>query len=204
MAEALTPRAQAQFSAGQLTDRAYGCRLWPLQVERKTEDPAKRQRFKCPDGANLVNGVPHPFFIQQAPWDAIAHTGRLAKPGDIWVATFPKCGTTFTEQIILLLLNGGDPSKLDPKTQNTYNPETGVGKVWVEQLVRTHIGLESDKHDKWANRRMNLDEFAAVPSPRVLKTHAPRQLFLGVKEEAVPSITETGRPTPLAPGTKVV
>jgi hypothetical protein len=32
------------------------------------------------------------------------------RPTDVWLATFPKCGTTWVHQICLLLLNGGDSS----------------------------------------------------------------------------------------------
>jgi hypothetical protein len=35
------------------------------------------------------------------------------------VTTFPKCGTTWMEQIVLLLLNGGDVEALDPLSKNS-------------------------------------------------------------------------------------
>ena len=34
------------------------------------------------------------------------------QPGDIVVATYPKAGTTLMQQIIMLLLNGGDSDKV--------------------------------------------------------------------------------------------
>jgi hypothetical protein len=71
-------------------------------------------------------------------------------------------------------------------------------------MVRTHIVDETDKTDKWANARMTLEEFSAMSAPRVLKTHAPRHLFLGTEPDRVPSLTATGRPAPTAAGTKVV
>ena len=55
-----------------------------------------------------------------------------------------------------------------------------------------------------ANAQMSLDEFTAVPSPRVLKTHAPRQLFLGVEPDDPPSLCARGRPMAIAPGTRVI
>eukprot|EP00966_Prymnesium_polylepis_P195874 4539833-Prymnesium_polylepis.1 len=40
------------------------------------------------------------------------------------------------EQIVLLLLNGGDADLLTNINQNDYDPTTGRGKVWAEQRVR--------------------------------------------------------------------
>merc|ERR1711988_643593 len=50
----------------------------------------------------------------------------------------------------------------------------------------------------------NSAEFQEMPEPRLFKTHAPRQMFLGVRPTDPPSLADTGRPTPLAPGVKVV
>ena len=94
------------------------------------------ERYRSPDGDNLVEQIPHPPFIRQDTWTRSKQAFQ-PKDGDVWVATFPKCGTTFMEQIILLLWQDGDPSKLDPAKQNNYNPATGVGKVWVEEKVRS-------------------------------------------------------------------
>src|SRR5689334_23125500 len=56
--------------------------------------------------------------------------------GDIIVTTFPKCGTTWTEQVILLLLNNGDGEKLNSATKNTYIPNTNkAGKIWLEPAL---------------------------------------------------------------------
>merc|ERR1712099_108187 len=60
----------------------------------------------------------------------------LYRPTDIVVATYPKCGTTFAEQIVLLLLNDGEVDKLDPSTQNALQAsDTGIGKIWAETCV---------------------------------------------------------------------
>jgi hypothetical protein len=55
-----------------------------------------------------------------------------------------------------------------------------------------------------AHAQMSLDEFDSVPSPRVLKTHAPRQLFLGVATDTPPALCATGRPAAIAPHSRVI
>ena len=59
------------------------------------------------------------------------------RPSDVVIATYPKCGTTLTEQVVLLLLNGGDVSALDPLSKNSANLTGKFGKVWPEACVRS-------------------------------------------------------------------
>ena len=68
------------------------------------------EKYRAPDSGNWVDGVPHPPFIRQKPWSELRRdwADHMHRPGDVWVTTFPKCGTTFMEQIVLLLLNGGE------------------------------------------------------------------------------------------------
>lgn len=94
------------------------------------------------------------------------------REGDIVVTTYHKCGTTLAEQIVLLLLNGGDAASLDPLSKNSANLHGGLGKVWPEQCIRPDAICE--QHDgKGAEefRPQKLAWFDALPSPRVLKTH---------------------------------
>ena len=84
-------------------------------------------------------------------------------------------------------------------------PERG-GKVWIENTVRVHQkDLEYDPPQKRPDT-LTLDEFNDIKSPRVIKTHAPRDLFLATMPCSPPSLSNTSkcRPEPLAPGIKVV
>jgi hypothetical protein len=65
--------------------------------------------------------------------------------GDVFVATYPKCGTTWTQNILLLLANGGIP----------LPPGESLDDVFP------HIELTGG------------DYVAAMPSPRLIKTHLP-------------------------------
>lgn len=156
-------------------------------------------RFRAPDGSNFVEGVAHPPFITQKAWEllrpAMAH-----RASDVWVATFPKCGTTVMEQVILLLMNDGDPSRLDPASKNGYNKESNVGKVWPEFSVIVDGGGKG----KGKGKEMPLSEFDSLPGRRLLKTHAPRHMFLATRPVEPASFSVTGRPAPLVQGPKVV
>ena len=99
------------------------------------------------------------------------------RPNDIVISTFPKCGTTLTENIVLLLLNGGSLERLDPLSKNSVQhgvDPMGRGKIWPEGCLVPKFG------DKPPNRPpaeefvpVTLEQFEQLPEPRVIKTHAP-------------------------------
>jgi len=103
---------------------------------------------------------------------------------DLVVATYPKCGTTLTEQIVLLLLNGGDANALDPLCKNSANStkHSKSGKVWPEGCVvpdgytAAHPPRRPPKEEFEA---LTLSRFNALPAPRVIKTHASVDKLVG-------------------------
>jgi len=148
---------------------------------------------------SLVRNVPHPPFIQEKVWEA--QRSQLAfRSEDVFVATFAKCGTTLTEQIVLLLLNSGKDEELNPLHKNTLDctlSSSGesinkVGKIWTEMAVIDGLaGLNDNDNVKdekacmgEGKARMSLKDFDALPSPRILKTHAPTTLFLDQRRAA--------------------
>lgn len=158
----------------------------------------RNKRFRAPDGSHMVEGVPHPSFIEQRTWEMLRDQ-MTHQASDVWVTTFPKCGTTLMEQVILLLRHGGDPAKLDPRDKNTFSAERGMGKVWPEANV------SRSGHEQFPKRmRLTFDQFEALPGPRLMKTHAPRHLFLGTLPFKEHSLARCPRHAPLAPGVKVV
>lgn len=68
-----------------------------------------------------------------------------AQSGDIFVATYPKCGTTWTQYIAYLALHGGEPLTREQSINDVFPHLEEVG----EQVVR------------------------ALPEPRLIKTHLP-------------------------------
>ena len=168
------------------------------------DNPA--ERYKAPDGGNFVEGYPHPPFIRQRPWQLLRNmwSDRIHRQDDVWIATYPKCGTTFMEQIVLLLRHGGDPDVLDNSAHNNYNLKTRIGKVWAEQRVRVMPDPTDATGPPRMRSKMTLDEFAAMPAKRTLKTHSPRAMFLDTRPVSPPSLASSGRHDPLAEGTKVI
>ena len=69
------------------------------------------------------------------------------RPDDVWIVTYPKSGTTWTQQIVKLLCNGG---KDDERKITDFAP-------WLER--RDDLSSEY------------LDGLKLLPSPRVFKSH---------------------------------
>ena len=79
------------------------------------------------------------------------------------VATYPKCGTTWMQNILLCLLAGGDASKVrDPMKMSR----------WAEAACSRGT-LSVDEWEQWDQPA---EEQARAPTRRVIKTHAPVHL----------------------------
>mmetsp|Transcript_11418 Transcript_11418/g.21089 ORF Transcript_11418/g.21089 Transcript_11418/m.21089 type:complete len:359 (+) Transcript_11418:145-1221(+) len=144
---------------------------------------ATGERYEQKRCTSMINGIPHPSFIKQDVWEA--QRSQLAfRSTDILVTTYSKCGTTLSEQVVCLLLNGGRSDDLNPLDKNAFEKDsTVVGKIWTEMAVIDGLGIDNDNDGPSlmmgeARSRMSVKEFDAVPSPRVLKSHEPTHLFL--------------------------
>ena len=73
----------------------------------------------------------------------------IAEPGDVFICTYPKCGTTWTQCILHLLLNKGEPLK----------PGQSIFSVIPH--------LEDDGKEAVLKK----------PKPRVIKTHLPYNML---------------------------
>lgn len=119
----------------------------------------------------MVEGVPWPHSVGKEKYEECHETVRL-RPRDIVVATYPKSGTTWVEQIVLLLVHGSELAhKLSPQTRNAYSKRTGMGKVWLEPMLAGPRGGSS----------FTTDAFDRIASPRVIKSHAPYCMLMGIE-----------------------
>ena len=121
----------------------------------------------------------------------ILYTNKFKlRSGDVVIATAPKAGTTWTEQIVLLLLANGDTSRLDVKSKNAFNPEKQFGKFWpgVNLLPNEWANMPDVKdlghRAVFENKaRLSLKEFDKVEGRRVIKTHMPWDFMYGRDKE---------------------
>jgi glutathione S-transferase len=125
--------------------------------------------LRLPDG----RFVPHPPCVKPS---AVAELRRsfLSRAGDVFVCTYPKCGTTWMQQIVLLLLHGGDATKVKP------HPALQSQAPWPEvcYLRTKRFGGPCPYLDARMLRPPHDAAYAHGPDARrVFKTHAPRGLF---------------------------
>ena len=63
-----------------------------------------------PQGTHLLNGILLPDIVDQNDLDKLK-TFELY-PDDVWVASYPKSGTTWAQQIVRLVRNRGAPDDM--------------------------------------------------------------------------------------------
>ena len=119
-----------------------------------------------------IEGVKHPYMHTA---EGYQYTRTLDVPAeDIVICTYPKCGTTWMQQIVLLLLAGGDKTKIgDVLTMSPWRealaskgadaldavkPEFGQNRV----VWKTHADAE---HLPWKSRHPDSKMIVVVRNP---------------------------------------
>ena len=99
-------------------------------------------------GLHYLNGLMVPKVVTQERLDRLKDLELY--PDDVWVVTYPKCGTTWTQQIVRLIRNNG--------VHDDVRIDTAV--PWLE------VGPPFNT--------VNAEE---VPRPRAFKSHFPYDIF---------------------------
>lgn len=102
----------------------------------------------------LVRGVPQNPLFDVAAFERLI-TEFHARPSDVFICTYVKAGTTWTQQIVTNLLEGGAATK-----------KYGEAVPWLEALVATAI-LPEREAPGWT-----LASIDAWEGPRFFKSHA--------------------------------
>ena len=119
---------------------------WRVHANPSVDNARKNRafgayKFSASDGTEtfpvafgMVEGWPWPHRCDATKYKRLHATVRF-RATDVAVASYPKTGTTWVEQIVLLLLHGAD-AKLDPASRNTYNARRNpLGCIWLEPMV---------------------------------------------------------------------
>ncbi|XP_061435688.1 sulfotransferase 1 family member D1-like isoform X1 [Lethenteron reissneri] len=103
-----------------------------------------------------VHGVPMLDFIARD-WSLVE--SFKARPGDVLIATYPKAGTTWTQEIVDLIQSGVDVEHCKR------------GPVYERIVFMEWTGINFVMH------RKGVEVLNDMPSPRTIKTHLPYQLM---------------------------
>ena len=122
-----------------------------------SKEEAARQLSELVKPYNVVNGVLVSGFIKQA--DVEKHAASISlEPSDVWIVTSVKAGTTWTQQIVKLIRNGGEG---DDKKISESVP-------WLE-----------------ANS-LYKNDITSLPKPRAFKSHFPYERMPCGKPDTTP------------------
>ena len=122
-----------------------------------SKEDASRQLSELVQPFNVVNGVSVPGFLKQV--DVEKHAASISlDPSDVWIVTCTKAGTTWTQQIVKLIRNGGEG---DDKKISESVP-------WLEA-------------NSWYK-----NDITSLPKPRAFKSHFSYQLMPCGKPNTTP------------------
>lgn len=114
---------------------------------------AHRPSYTLHDGFRMPMGFPVDEFHSALTYQV--------RPTDIFISTYPKCGTTWMQHIVWLILNHGEPLPADEKMTSAIPHLEEVGAEFIETL----------------------------PEPRVIKTHLPFEMTPGHPQARVIYVT---------------
>lgn len=121
---------------------------------------------------SLVNEIVYPPGMSEKALEKCQNELKL-KPRDIIIATYPKCGTTLMQQVVLTLLHNGDGSRVkDPMNQSP----------WIEMKMK--MGITAEELNEW-DGSSEIDGEINPTGRRVFKTHAPANLLPWMHQEKV-------------------
>ena len=104
---------------------------------------------------SLNNGLIVPDFVRQERLDELKSIKLY--PDDIWIVTYLKCGTTWTQQIVKMIRSKGQEDGV----------KITASVPWLEaKELASSVGLGADLND--------LDK---LPHPRAFKSHFPYDLL---------------------------
>jgi hypothetical protein len=104
---------------------------------------SRSPRYTSHDGFLMPMGFPVEGFVSGLRY--------RARPGDVFVATYPKCGTTWMQHVIWLLANDGRPLSGGERLTDVFPHLEEVGRAVVQRLpeprlIKTHLPFPMTPH----------------------------------------------------------
>jgi short-subunit dehydrogenase len=109
-------------------------------VENNNRMEEKLPRYRNHDGYLVAYGFPVEGFNSALTYEA--------QDNDLFIVTYPKCGTTWTQHIIYLILNNGSPLQPDQRLDLVFPHLEEVGEEFIitngtilggYRLIKTHL-----------------------------------------------------------------
>merc|ERR1740128_321186 len=123
-----------------------------------------------PEG--LVRGDPGGFVLTQKYADNVDSILQFPmRSEDVWVVTFPKCGTTWTQEMVWMITHDCDT---EAGKELLFNRSPFIEFPYLGQVEIKQSGGEQGFD---VSTLMTLEKIAAMSSPRILKTHLPLHLL---------------------------
>ncbi|XP_047988801.1 sulfotransferase 1C4-like [Leguminivora glycinivorella] len=106
--------------------------------------------------------------------DAENFKNMVIRPDDVWVATFPRSGTTWTQEIVWLLMNNFD---FDKATKTPLHNRYMFLEIQHTRCPETVQNMDPEILKKAMEYVKTYEDAVAAPSPRFFKTHLPFSLL---------------------------
>ncbi|CAH2240196.1 jg1761 [Pararge aegeria aegeria] len=154
------------------------CKLsndFPFEVEiLNTKDNPEIKDYLNDDQVSFARVGPKKFFF---PSDFLSMAPSIynmaLRSDDTFVVTFPKSGTTMTQELVWIVCNNSDYEKAKSSPLNERFPFLELSSM-VRKLSYTENEIEVLKK---AMMPVSINEIEKMPSPRFIKSHLPLSLL---------------------------
>ena len=105
------------------------------------------------------------------------------RPDDVWIVTYPKCGTTWTQELLWLIMHNADfegakPYVYDRSAFLEYSTLTTKAKKLKQLKDLEESKMTAEEKEKAELRTCKTFEYAETfKSPRLIKSHLPLSML---------------------------